>query len=131
VVLKTETSEQVDKNEFGNAGQGVVITGGNRWGEIAHDNLQVYNAPIEADGKAGVEVANMLGRNGGWEEDEKAAMQSNGSERGFVWYGWALGGGWPAFSGNRVFFRTFGHLYCIANRTEPFRPSEALKGGKK
>jgi hypothetical protein len=53
-----------------------------------------------------------------------------GRARWHMWYGWHEAFSAPFASGNRLFIRTFDHLYCFGTKGEPFRPSRAFEGEK-
>ena len=53
-------------------------------------------------------------------------MRAYGSGSKGRWYNWATGRGYPFFSGNRVFFRTYDYMYCIGDKRAKFVPSKAF-----
>jgi hypothetical protein len=59
---------------------------------------------------------------------EKIIAQT-GDPRWRSWYGWHEAYAAPFASGNRLFCRTFDHLYCFGDRARPFAPSKAFDEG--
>jgi outer membrane protein assembly factor BamB len=118
------TGEKVGESDI-STGQGMVIAGGHAWGGLGHHRTPLKVAPLTADGVAAT-ITNHLGHVGPFDEDQRAKMRSYGSEHISNWYAWAIGRSYPFFSGNRVFYRTFDHLYCIGDPSKPFAPSKAF-----
>jgi hypothetical protein len=50
-----------------------------------------------------------------------------GKDRYQDWYGWHEAYSAPFAAGNRLFVRTFDHLYCFGDKGEPFAPSKSIE----
>jgi outer membrane protein assembly factor BamB len=120
--LDAATGEQAGRHDIDTA-QGWVIAGGRLWGGLCHEVPHLQSAPIGADGLVGATATSLIGKLDGFSDEEKARMRTYGSEGIGKWYGWAIGRGYPIFSGNRIFVRTFDHLYAIGEPGSPFTPS--------
>jgi hypothetical protein len=106
--------------------QGWQVADNRLWGGLWHDAPFADNAPIDTNGTLGATARNYLGHLGPFSDEQRAKMAAYGGDGIGTWYGWTIGRGYPYFSGNRVFYRTFDHLYCIGKTDEPFRPSAAF-----
>jgi hypothetical protein len=103
--------------------QGWVIAGGRLWGGLCHHLPWIQSAPIQADGRLGPVDTSLIGKLDHFTTEELARMRAYGGQGIGKWYGWAIGRGYPTFSGNRIFIRTFDHFYAIGEPGSSFTPS--------
>jgi hypothetical protein len=124
-VVDAATGEEFSKHPSLATSQGWVIAGNRLWGGTCHENPCIQSAPIGPDGRVGAIVTNLIGKLDGFTAEEGARMNAYGGYGIGKWYGWTIGRNYPCFSGNRIFIRTFDHLYAIGDQTQPFTPSAA------
>lgn len=108
------------------ASHGLLIVDGNLWGAPDGQDCEFHIVPLGSDGTLGKPSQHFLEHMGPWGQDKMRQFNAYGTDRKGAWYHWATSRSYPFFSGNRVFFRTFDHLYCIGDKSKPFVPSAAF-----
>ncbi len=105
---------------------GILAAGRCIWGMTASAGCDVPLARVASDGTLEKLVVNAISHLGPFDAAKLEQMAAYGTARKETWYHWASARNYPFFSGNRVFVRTFDHLYCIGEKDKPCVPSKVF-----
>jgi hypothetical protein len=117
--------------------QGIVLAGGFALGQPGNQSkdIAITVLTLGRPGFTAVAKPMLEQRNGNaafqtpaWKAKVKAETGTDGLLG--LWHGWHPSFALPFASGNRLFLRTFDHLWCIGDAAQPFTPSPAFAGRK-